>query len=668
MLSNIDTYLFNVINHGLANGLFDSFMPFFTDNSYYLLIPFVIWIFIKDPKKALLATVLSILSLMFSDWAVHLLKEGIERPRPFVVLDDARVLVGRGKAFSMPSGHAASAFSVVLPIIILFGGFVRPVLMFGAISVAISRIYVGVHYPSDVLAGAIVGVVTAIFAMYLYKWSFRNYKEDKLFKVLLLIIGVISLFRIYHILTGPFELGPGEAYYWDLSRRLGQGDYSHGPLTGYLISVSRLIFSDTVFGIRIVAVIVAALSSVMLFYLVKSMYDEKTAVLSTVLYQFIPMLSLLGVVSSATSVFIVFWIVSMYLVWIITVKVERGEKTKWFWMLLGLPMGMGLLAGCEMMVFFVCLLLYMLSDEKLKEYYVRPYPYIGLMVSLIVCSPVIIWNAGHNWISLEVLLQDNVLDLGVTVSSMKVIRSLGLQFVMVSPVLFVLIWRSVLKMMDDTKGKFLFWFSAPPFFLYLATSALLREEMIWAVVPYIAGLIAFSFLYLKGFKLLSRGWKFTVIAGLSLAVVFSVLAHYPQVLRLPPDKDPSVRFIGWEGLGIRVSKIADNMQGKGDYFIASDDCNVSGELAFYVDGKPVTYCANTDSNVSQFGPRLGYADMVNYNAIFVMIKGSEMSGRLSNAFERCETHIHIAKMRGKEVRHSKIYECYDFKGVKEIAL
>ncbi|MEE9523615.1 MAG: phosphatase PAP2 family protein, partial [Thermodesulfovibrionales bacterium] len=510
MLSNIDTYLFNVINHGLANGLFDSIMPFFTDNSYYLLIPFIVWIFIKDTKKAMLATVLSILSLMFSDWAVHLLKEVIERPRPFIVLDEARVLVGRGKAFSMPSGHAASAFSVVLPIIILFGGFVRPVLMFGAISVAFSRVYVGVHYPSDVLAGAIVGVLTALFALYLYKWSFRNYREGKLFNVLLLTIGVISLFRIYHILTGPFELGPGEAYYWDLSRRLGQGDYSHGPLTSYLISVSRLFFSDTVFGIRIVAVIVSALSSVMLFYLVRSMYDERTAVLSTILYQFIPMFSLPGVVLSATSVFIMFWIVSMYLVWIITVKVERGEKTKWFWMLLGLPMGMGLLAGCEMMLFLVCLLLYMLSDEKLKKYYVRPYPYIGLIVSLIICSPVIIWNAGHNWISLGVLFQGNFLDLGVTVSSMKVLRSLGLQVVMLSPVLFVLIWRSVLKMMDDMKGKFLFWFSVPPFVLYLVSNAILSEEMIWTAVPYVAGLIAFSFLYLKGFELLSRGWKVAV--------------------------------------------------------------------------------------------------------------------------------------------------------------
>jgi membrane-associated phospholipid phosphatase len=665
MVSTIDTYLFNTINHGLANGLFDSFMPFFTDHSYYLLLPFVVWLFIKDHKKAMLATVLSIVSLMFSDWAVHLMKEAIERPRPFMVLDNARVLVGKGKAFSMPSGHAASAFSVVLPIIILFGGFVRPVLIVGAIAVAFSRVYVGVHYPSDVLAGAFIGVLTALFTLYLYTWSSGKYKEGKLFQILLMIIGVLSLFRVYHILTGPFELGPGEAFYWDMSRRLDVGDYSHGPLTGYLIFISRVLFSDSVFAVRIVTVIVSALSSVMLFYMVRDMYDEKSATLSTILFQIIPMFSILGVVTSATSVVILFWIVSMYLVWFITVRVERGEKTKWFWMLLGVPVGMGLLAGCEMILFLVSLSLYMLSNDRLKKYYARPYPYMGLMISLIICSPVIIWNAGHSWVSLGAMFNGISLDIGVAVSFLKVLRSLGLQLIMVSPVLFVLFWRSVLRTRKETNGRLMFWFSVPPFILYIVLSAVLSKEIIWAAAPYIAGLIAFSYLYMKDFELLSRGRRIAVIVGVSLAVVILIIVHYPQVLRLPPDMDPSIRFAGWEKLGKRVSKIADNIENKGKYFIASNDCTISSELAFYVDGKPVTYCINTDMNRGRFNMWRNHEDMVHYNAIFVMINGSKMPDRLSGAFDRCEVDVFKSKVRAKKVRSSTIYECYDFKGIKE---
>ena len=73
-----------------------------------------------------------------------------------MVLSDVRVLEECGNSFSFPSGHAAKAF---LAATILSGFFVRRKKLFFTLAalVAFSRIYLGVHYPSDVLAGFALG-------------------------------------------------------------------------------------------------------------------------------------------------------------------------------------------------------------------------------------------------------------------------------------------------------------------------------------------------------------------------------------------------------------------------------------------------------------------------------------------------------------------------------
>jgi undecaprenyl-diphosphatase len=99
----------------------------------------------------------SILVLALTDQAsAGLLKPLIGRLRPCHVLENVHLLVGCGGGKSMPSSHAANAFGQAL----LFGLPYRkarwPLITFAAV-VALSRVFVGVHYPGDILAGAIIG-------------------------------------------------------------------------------------------------------------------------------------------------------------------------------------------------------------------------------------------------------------------------------------------------------------------------------------------------------------------------------------------------------------------------------------------------------------------------------------------------------------------------------
>ena len=100
----------------------------------------------------------SALTLLVSTIVVQLLKRLIRRKRPFVHSKNLRSIRIGVDPFSFPSGHTAAAFGLATSISLLtFSPLVRLVFLLLAFGVGYSRVYLAVHYPSDVIAGAIIG-------------------------------------------------------------------------------------------------------------------------------------------------------------------------------------------------------------------------------------------------------------------------------------------------------------------------------------------------------------------------------------------------------------------------------------------------------------------------------------------------------------------------------
>ncbi len=101
--------------------------------------------------------------LIISQLIVHSLKYLVNRPRPCKVLDTKKNWYHSAGGFSFPSGHSCAAFIMALSLSHIFSFLVIPLFML-AVLVAFSRIYLGVHYPSDVLAGCVLA--WGVFMLY----------------------------------------------------------------------------------------------------------------------------------------------------------------------------------------------------------------------------------------------------------------------------------------------------------------------------------------------------------------------------------------------------------------------------------------------------------------------------------------------------------------------
>lgn len=173
-IQGIDIQILNFIQEAMKSSTMDTVMQIITLLGNWGFIWIVITVLLLVSKNYKISGLKLLLALlMCTVLGSVILKPLIARPRPFTLDSSVSLLIATPSDFSFPSGHAMSAFAAAT--IIFFTDHKYGLFAFIlAVLMAFSRLYLYVHYPSDVICGAIMGVLVALLAKYIVDCSTPN--------------------------------------------------------------------------------------------------------------------------------------------------------------------------------------------------------------------------------------------------------------------------------------------------------------------------------------------------------------------------------------------------------------------------------------------------------------------------------------------------------------
>ncbi len=167
-LLQFDEQLFFAINKGLSNPFFDWIMPYIRNRYFWAPVYLFLIVFLPRNygKSGWICLLFLLLTFAVADFfSASVIKPAVQRLRPcndITLKNEVDARVGCGVGFSFPSTHATNHFAIAMFLVGTFYSrwrMIAPIAFIWAFSIIFAQVYVGVHFPSDVLSGAILGCI-----------------------------------------------------------------------------------------------------------------------------------------------------------------------------------------------------------------------------------------------------------------------------------------------------------------------------------------------------------------------------------------------------------------------------------------------------------------------------------------------------------------------------
>jgi membrane-associated phospholipid phosphatase len=641
-LKTLDVDLFRWINLEWANPILDRLMPFLSGNAYFIPGAIILGILLiwKGKTRGLVFLLMLLLVVAIGDGFVcNTLKKAIARPRPFVDIVEVHLLGGKGGSGSMPSSHAANWFSAAMVAFLYYRKslwFMLPI----AILVGLSRIYTGMHYPSDVLVGALLGAgygaATVLLVNSLWIWIGQKWfplwweKMPSLLNPVVkqepdemaqepelpprfrppgaappqprhttidmqwlhlgyVVTGALLLARLWYIGSGTIQLAEDEAYQWTWSKHLDLSYYSKPPLIAYTQFVGTALWGDNAFGVRFFSPVISAVLGLVVLRFFAREVNARAGFFLLLIVTATPLMAAGSILMTIDPLSVLFWSAAMIAGWR---AVQPNASTRqWLWV--GLWMGLGFLSKYTQLFQLLCWAVFFVLWPPARKHLRRPGPWLALGINALAALPVLIWNQQHHWITVTHIAERGGVDKPWSPTLRFAGEFLGSELFLLNPVFFVAaawaafaFWRT-----SRHNPRLIFFFSmgAPLFLAYALYSLKSRILPNW-IAPSVLPLFCVMVIYWDTrLRLGSNRIKAWLATGLILGSILVVLGYNTNLIshitkhQLPVKYDPLHRVRGWTDTAKLVGNARNELLSEGKpVFIIGDHYGTVGQVSFYL--------------------------------------------------------------------------------------
>lgn len=421
--------------------------------------------------------------------------------------------------------------------------------------------------------------------------------QKKLF--LLIIVG--TALRL--LFTTTTELSADEVYYWTYALKLQWNYFDHPPIVAWLIRLTtgNLLFNNEFF-VRVGAVVACAICTWLVFKIGSLLQNQQTGWFAALLYT----ASVYGSITIGANIIpdsaeMVFWLSSVLLLIKISRLTTTMQKANLLWCLFGLMVGLCIMSKVHGAFLWFGAVLYVLVINRnwLKYRGI----YLAAVITLVIISPIIIWNVQNNFISYKFHSgRISVIGAGVHISSF--FKAIAGQVTSSNPFNFFLIWSNLLlvfkqKLPIDKKEIKLLLFCSLPLIAVILIISLSRETFAhWAGPAYSC------LLFLPAAKLASVPktnttpgvikWALAYVVMVALLQIF-IINYYPGTLSVQKqgpktgNEDLTLDMYGWRAAQRKIdsvykSDVAKKIMPPGAPIIATDWATAA-TIQFYIAGK-----------------------------------------------------------------------------------